>query len=113
MLDLLALAKPLEPVKLPNGRVLAARPLDAAGWELLRKIESTGDASQGVELLRRVLPDVTDDDLATLGIEDVPNILFYCARKIQAGFDAVGNSPGTAAANTSPPSSPSPTPSTL
>lgn len=112
MLDLLALAKPLEPVKLPNGRVLDARPLDAEGWELLRAVEKSGDEAQAVALLRRILPDLTDDDLVSLGVEDIGVLVLYAARKIHQGLAVVGNSAGTGTASTSPPSSPSPTPST-
>lgn len=112
MLDLLALATPLEPVKLPNGRELAARPLDAEGWELLRTIEQSGDDAQALALLQRILPDATDADLSSLGIEDVQTLMLYAARKIRLGFAAVGNSSGAGAGSSSLPSPPPSTPST-
>lgn len=105
MLDLLALAKPLEPVKLPNGRVLSCRPLDATGWELVKQAQQTGDGATAMAALKACLPDATDADLETLGIEDIGVIIQYAARQILLAQDTLGNSPGGAAATPTPPSS--------
>lgn len=111
MLDLLAMAKPLEPIKLPNGRVYPARPLDAEGWELVRKAQATGDGADALAALRAIMPGVTDEDLATLGVEDVSVLVQYAARQIKLGLDALGNSPGGGETPPTPPSDPPPTPS--
>lgn len=112
MLDLVARAKPLEPIRFPNGRELAARPLDADGWELVRAAQRNQDAASMLAAVKYVVPDATDDDLNVLGIEDFGAILTYAARQIVEALDTVGNSAGTGTTSTSPPSSPPPTPST-
>lgn len=111
MLDL-SLTKPMEPVKLPNGRVLEARPLDADGWELWREVRKTGDNAKAVELVQRILPDATLDDLESLGEETTAALVLYVQGKVSSALALLGNSPGTGTASTSPPSSPPPTPST-
>lgn len=114
MLDLLALATPLEPVQFPNGRVFPVRPLDAIGWEMLRTATASGSDGDALATLRRCVPDATDDDFVSLGIEDVQNLLLYATRKVRFVSDAIKNSSGEAApivAPTSPPSSPEPAPS--
>lgn len=112
MLDL-TVPRPLEPVKLPNGRVLDARPLDPERWELLRETQRTGDPDKALAVLRWVLPDATDEDLGTLGEHHVAALLLHVQDKVTAALAVLGNSAGTtAAASTSPPSSPSPTLST-
>jgi len=111
-LDLLALAKPLEPITLRDGSTVQPRPLDAEGWELYRRATSTGSDADAYTLLRWILPDITDAQLETIGITDTVAIVALAADKISLALRAVGNSPGTGAASTTPPSSPSPTPST-
>ena len=115
MLDLLALATPLEPVKFPNGRVFEVRPLDAVGWEMMRTATESASDGDALALLTRCVPDATPDDMATLGIEDVQHLLLYATRKVRFAADAVKNSSGEAepaTAPTSPHSSPGPEPST-
>lgn len=112
MLDLLARARPLEPVTLPDGAVLTVRALNADGWELYRTVQRTQSDTDALALLRHILPDATDANLESLGAEDVATLFLYAARKIHLVLDAVGNSSGTSAASHSPPSSPPPTPST-
>lgn len=98
--DLLALATPLEPVRLPNGSEHAVVPLDAVGWQLLRAVQEERDDAKAVALLRRCLPTASDRDLESLGIEDVGTLLVYAARKVQLASDAVGNSRGGTAPST-------------
>lgn len=94
MLDLLALAKPLAPVRFPNGREVPCRPLDAEGWEKVRRAQLTGDGNDAMAAIRACLPDATDADLTTLGIEDVGVIIQYAARQILLAQEALGNSTG-------------------
>lgn len=112
MLDLVAIAAPLEPIRFPNGREFAARPLDAAGWELAREVQRTQDPEQALALLKRCVPDATDEDLASLGNADGLVIVKYCARQVDLAMEALGNSRGAMTESTSPPSPPNSTPST-
>jgi hypothetical protein len=109
MLDLVKLATPLEPVRFPSGRVSEARPLDAEGWAMLRELQQTKDNAGAVLLLKRCCPDVTDEDIATLGTEDVSKIVLYCARQITVAEQIVGESSGETTMASSSSDSPPPT----
>lgn len=63
---LLDLEQPLEDVEFPNGRKLQVLPLDAAGYELMQEMSKSGDYTKSLELIKRLVPDATSADLATL-----------------------------------------------
>jgi hypothetical protein len=107
-LDLLKLATPLEPIILPTRTAedaVRAVPLDAEGWAMLRQLQHTPDHAGALALLRRCIPDATDDDLGALAEEDVQRIILYCARKIRVVEEAMGES-SAGAATTAPASTP-------
>lgn len=104
-------ATPLEPVEFPNGREFAIRPLGPEEWEMLREVQRTSDGAKALELLARVVPDASAEDVASLGIEDVATLLTYAARQITKVLDNLKNSAGGAAATPTPPSNPPATPS--
>jgi hypothetical protein len=80
-LNLAALVPTLPSVIIPNGKELQLRPLTAEGYELYRQMRQlTAQVQNGGEvdedayvnvidrLLGVVLPDATDDDLASFGV---------------------------------------------
>jgi hypothetical protein len=106
-LRLLDMVAPLEPVEFPNGRTFAVRPLDADSWEMLRAVQESKDGGKALALLKRVVPDASEEDFASLGIPHVGALLSYAANQIDLTLAAIKNSSGGAAADKpTPPSSP-------
>lgn len=88
-LNLVALAKPLKPVTLPNGTVCPVRVMDAAGFELYQRAKETGADADGAAVLRYILPTATDDDLGSLGEEDAIIVVSHAMRKTNAVLAAL------------------------
>jgi hypothetical protein len=95
VVDLVALARPLPAVRFPNGSEHQLRAFDAAAWKVFREGQATPDVNvrnaKGVELLRMCAPTASDDDLTSLGAEDMGYIFATCARQVDgaAGQAAV------------------------
>ena len=110
-LDLAQFTKPLDPVTFTNGRTVAVRPFGPEEWELYRSIQKDPDDAKALDLIRRVLPDATDEDLETLTALQAGVVLEHAKGKIDLVLQLLGNSVG-ATASPPPPSPTSPTPST-
>lgn len=104
-IDLAALEEDLEPVKLPNGRILEVRPFGPEEYALWREIQATGDDALSGQLLRRCIPNATDEDVACLTPKMAAVIVGLARRQLQLVLEVLEkNARGALAAPTSPPS---------
>jgi hypothetical protein len=101
MINVLKLSTPLDTMEFPDGSVQRAVALDAEGWALFRQLQKTPDNEGGLRLLRRCFPDATDENIGSLGFEDVPKLILYCARQIVIAEQIVGESSGEATGSSS------------
>ena len=72
-LDLAAFARPVPPVRFPNGNVRPLVPFSAESYALFREAKEQTDVREAgvraMELLRRAIPEATAEDWATLDEE--------------------------------------------
>lgn len=104
---LLDLEQPLEPVEFPNGRTFQVRPLDAGGYELMQQVEKSQDYTQALTLLRRLVPDATDADLATLSARMVTGIILHARHQLDAVLDSLKKNGSVAPPKPATPAPPS------
>lgn len=98
-IKLLDLEDALEPVEFPNGRVLAVRALDAAGYEKWQAWKGEPRSmDKAVALLTHCMPEATADDLATLSPKMIAAIVAHATHKLQFVLDSLKNFPAPAAA---------------
>ena len=75
---------PLEPVQFPNGHVYEVRPLGEAQYKLMEDIAKQGSVTDALELLRAILPGVTDADLSLLTPRMVTAIFLHARHQLHA-----------------------------
>ena len=101
-LKLLDFEQPLEPVEFPNGHAYAVKPLDAAGYELLQQVEVSRSAEAAMQLLRLLLPGVSDADLSLLTPRMVTAIVMHARHQLDLVLTALKNGGAPAAMTTGP-----------
>lgn len=96
-LDLRSLAKSLPPVTLLSGRTVQPKALDAFGYEILRTLqarERTGELDADAlplvrDLVERILPDATKEELDALEIEMQLSVIALAAGAVDALLGAI------------------------
>jgi hypothetical protein len=96
-LRLADLDRALEPVELPNGRVVPVKEMDAGAFELYEILKGDeGDTAVALELMERVLPDATPDEIRSLTPAMMQGVLMIAAGKIAQVHEMIaGNAAGT------------------
>jgi hypothetical protein len=97
-LRLADLDRALEPVELPNGRVVPVKEMDAGAFELYEILKGDeGDTAVALELMERVLPDAKPDEIRSLTPAMMQGVLMIAAGKIAQVHEMIaGNAVGTA-----------------
>jgi hypothetical protein len=96
-LRLADLDRALEPVELPNGRVVPVKEMDAGAFELYEILKGDeGDTAVALELMERVLPDAKPDEIRSLTPAMMQGVLMIAAGKIAQVHEMIaGNAAGT------------------
>jgi hypothetical protein len=102
-IKLIDLEQPLEPVVFPNGKELAVVPLDAAGYQLWEEVQRTRSDEAALALLRRCVPEATDEDLMTLTPRMVAAIVAHARYKIDLVLASIKNGSAPAEATETTP----------
>lgn len=90
-------AAPLEPVQFPNGHTYDVRPFGEAEYKLFEKIAKDHDVPQAIELLRAILPGVTDADLGLLTPRMTTAIILHARHQLHMVMDQLRNGGSLAA----------------
>jgi hypothetical protein len=81
--DVSVLDEPLEEVTLPRGgRTLAAREFSLGMAKLAQRMEQ-GDEAAALELLRRCVPGITDEEVDDLSPREAGLIIAHCAGRLK------------------------------
>lgn len=82
---------PLEPVEFPNGHVYEVKPLGVAEYRLFEQIAKDQDVARGLDLLRAILPGVTDADLNLLTPRMATAIILHARHQLHMVMDQLKN----------------------
>lgn len=99
MLRLSELEAPLDDIEFPNGMAFRAIPFDAEAFALQKQLDALGAEPEteaertalGFALLRRCVPDASDEALSTLSAVGARAIILHCRRQLDLVLATLGN----------------------